>query len=57
MYYFEQSITIHPQSYPLARVEYALGLPTRGFDVDAAFETMKQALKIHPKDDVLGWFG
>ena len=53
MYHFEQSITIDPQSCPLARVRYAGELISRGFDVDTAIETMKQGLKINPSDDIL----
>ena len=53
MYHFEQSISIDPKSYPLARVKYAVGLLIRGFDADAAIETIKQGLKINPNDDLL----
>ena len=53
MYHYEQSISIDPQSCAMARFKYATGLLIRGFDVDAAIETIKDGLKINPNDDLL----
>ena len=49
MYHWEQSISISPTSsmYDVERCRYASGLTTRGFDIDAVFETIKQGLKIN----------
>ena len=53
MRHFEHSISIDPKSYPLARVRYAIGLISHGFDIDSAIEIIKQGLKTNPNDDRL----
>ena len=54
MYHWEQSISIDPTlRFDDRYDQYAFGLITRGFDIDAAFDTIKQGLKTHSNSDKL----